>query len=965
MNGEPDPRSRIRLCGGLEVRIDGRDVAAAVPAGQCRTLLTYLVLSRGRAVSRDKLVDAIWRDDPPGDPQAVLSTLLSRLRAAIAPAEVGTRGPVALELPGPVWVDVEEAQAELAAARAAAAREDWPSASARAQAVADRLAPGLLPARQEPWVEARRRELDDVAHAALELVATSGLHVGSGGFGAEQAARALVDRAPFRESGYRLLMELLARRGDAAEALRVYDDLRRALRDELGTVPSGTVQALHRDLLAAAPADDARAEHDVPRDATSFVGRAEEVAWLVEQLREPGALTITGTGGMGKTRVALRAAHAVARDLRHGSWLVELAALAEPGLVGPATAAALGVRLAPGDDAAAAIAAALGERSMCVVLDNCEHVVAAAAELTSRLAAACPHLRILATSREPLGFPGERSWALPPLSGADQLALFAERARAAAPDFRLEDQHDEIVERLCARLDGMPLAIELAAALVRSLDVHAIEARLDERFRLTMRGPAAAPERQQTLHALVAWSDELLTEPERLVLRRLGVFRGGFGLDAAEAVCDGDVVGPMVALVAKSLVTKSELEGRARYHLLETIRQYAEKRLDEAGERAGAEARHRAFYAELAEATEAELAGPSQGGALDRVEADLGNFRAAMARALAEGDPRQEALRIAGALFGLWYVRGRSAEGRRWLEEAAAATREPSALRAKALQTAGELAREQGDLARARELLEEGVEVAAAAGVEGTFSGTAYGLFNLGLAAAERGDLPAAGELLERSLAVLGGDRSGPFRREWPLLRLGQLALDEGDTDRARDLMEESLGLHRRCGDGEGVTRALDWLARAALARGEPDAARMLAEEALHVARELDYVEGVWGPLHTLARLAAQAGETERAARLCDEALRASVRIGSRGGIAASLECAATLADPARAVRMLAAAETLRAETGPVLPEHARSDRDATLATARSALEPSVARAAWTAGTVMSADDAVRLIADA
>jgi predicted ATPase len=964
VNGDAQARSRLRLCGGLRIEVDGRDVTGAIPAGQCRTLVAYLAVRRDARVSREEAAETLWPERAPRDPQAVLSTLLSRVRTAIAPGTVtSVDGVLGLELPEPVIVDVEAAERGIAAARAAAAVGDWPAVAARAGAALVLLEGDLLPGWTERWVEELRRGVGDLVDAGLELVATSGVHVDSATFDAERAARALVAREPFRESGRRVLMQLLARRGDVAEALRTYEELRVLLREELGTTPSADLQTLYRELLGDAahedePAAAAREDH-LPPEATSFVGRAADVAWIAERLRAPGCLTITGAGGMGKTRVALRAARALASELPGGSRLVELAPLADPDLVVPAAGAALGVRVAPGDEGIAELATALGDTSMCIVLDNCEHVLAAASRLAAGLGAGCPQLRILATSREPLGFPREQAWALPPLAEADESTLFATRARAAAPDFRMTDEVAATVERLCRRLDGMPLAIELAAGLVRSLDVHAIEARLDDRFRLSMRAPGEPPERHRTLHALVDWSHALLGERERLVLRRLGAFRDGFTLEAAEAVCDaGDVLDELLALVAKSLVVKSEHGGRARYGLLETIRRFAEDRLEEAGERRATQARHRAYFADLAEASESEVGG-SQRELLDRLDADLGNFRAAMARALEDGDPLEEALRIAGALFVLWYLRGRSTEGRRWLEAAAAAHEDDSALCAKALQTAGELAREQGDLDRARELLEAGVAAAQAAGVDGGFSGTAYGLFNLGIAAAEQGDPVHARELLERSLAILERDgEAGAFRSAWPLLRLGELALDEGDLDRAQELIDRSLAAHRRVHDGEGVARALDFLARTALARGERDAARLLADESLRAARDLGYEEGVWGPLLTLARV----GERGAAERCCAEALAASTRIGSRRGVAAALQCAATTADPDRALRLLGAAQALRADIGAVLPGHVRAEHEACLARARGALDAPLADAAWTAGSAMTAEDAGRLV---
>lgn len=986
MNAPGAPQASVRLCGRLEVRFDGEGAPREIPAGQCQTLFAYLVLHRDRVVSRDELVGALWPDRPPSDPPAVLSTLLSRVRTAVRPATIEGRSQLSIVLPDPSLVDVEDAVRAADEARAAAAGARWEHAARQARRALQALDDELLPGFDAPWVNEVRGTLEEKALQALECLAESGVAGRGEEAAAEQAARSLVARAPFRETGHRLLMHLLVGQGNVAEALLVYDRLRNLLREELGIAPSAELQELHRTLLdrePEAPAAPPSALTNLPTELTSFVGREAEIVRLLDQLRDGRTATIVGAGGMGKTRLAVRVAEELRRTARDGVWFVELAPLSMPELVAPSVAATAGVRLDPHRDPLAELTRALGDRRACIVLDNCEHVAAAASAVAAALLSSCPETLVLATSRQPLDFAGERVLALSSLATPaedatvdeagseswDAIALFSERAKAAAPDFRVSAANAQTVARLVRRLDGLPLALELAAALVGRLDVHEIDRRLDERFRLSMPNRPGAPARQSTLLAVVDWSHELLAGVERQLFRRLSVFRGSFSLDAAQEVCadDGDdIVDAVLPLVDKSLVIKEERAGRARYRMLETIRQFASEQLSHLPERQDVERRHRAFFAQLAEDTESRLvSGAEQAELLDALEEDLGNFRVALAAP--DGDSAAAALRMAGSLFLLWYVRGHLTEGRRWLEQVLAREGGSPSARAKALITAGELAREQGDYAAARRLLEDGRDLAEQAPPTSGYGSVPFALFNLGLTAQEQGDASRARTLLEQSLGLLENEDGGVFSRAWPLLRLGELALGEGDGAEAHRLVQESLAEHRRRADREGIARALDMLAQVLRHGGDTEAARSLAEQSLSTARDLGYREGLAGPLRTLARLAAAEGEHERAGLLCREALGASIALDSRRGIAAALECAgecaATAGDAVRALQLLGAADALRRDMGAMPAAHLRAQRDQAVARARAALPDSQASAAWSSGYAMTPPEAAAFLA--
>ncbi|MFD6243835.1 BTAD domain-containing putative transcriptional regulator [Streptomyces roseolus] len=660
---------------------DGGELPVGGP--RVRALLTALALRPGRVVPVTVLVDEVWHgDEPPADAVAALQALAGRLRKALGKDRVPSADGGGYRL-GAAREDVDLYRFERLAAdgsAALAAGDPGRAAALLDEALGLWAGPALadLPDRHAEaarWearrLDARRGRLD----AALAL--------GRAADALSELTALCADR-PLDEPLQALRIRALRDTGRAAEALAAYEEVRRTLADRLGADPGPGLRALHERLLTAgapAPAPvSAPAPASVHRAApapgnlrarlTSFVGRDEEIAALSQDLEAARLVTLLGPGGAGKTRLSQEAAERAAGAWPDGVWVAELAPVRVPEAVPEAVLAALGARetvlrgagaeeLRTGGDPLHRLVEHCAGRRLLLLLDNCEHLVDAAARLAETVLARCPGVRILATSREPLGVPGERLRPLGPLPEETALRLLAERGAAARPGFDVAGD-PEAAEEIVRRLDGLPLAIELAAARLRLLSPRQIADRLDDRFRLLTSGARTVLPRQQTLRAVVDWSWELLEGPERAVLRRLAVFTGGCDLEAAEAVCAGpegaDVLSVLGALVDKSLVVAAPEESGTRFRLLETVAEYAGERLDEAGERAAVERAHLTYYRELARTTDPALRGSGQLAAMVRLDAEYGNIRTALARAVAARD-EDEALVLVHALLWYWQLR--------------------------------------------------------------------------------------------------------------------------------------------------------------------------------------------------------------------------------------------------------------------------------------------------------------------
>ncbi|MDO0927974.1 BTAD domain-containing putative transcriptional regulator [Streptomyces sp. TG1A-8] len=684
---------RYRLLGPTQaLRPDGTPLP--VGGARLRALLTVLALRAGRTVPAGVLVDEVWGAEPPADAAGALQALVGRLRRALGADAVASADGGYRLAAAPDDVDLTRfdrltgeglrALADGDPAKAAAVLDDalalW-----RGPALAD------LPGHTADAARWETRRLD-----ALRARHTAALALGQ----AEQSLpelAALCDGHPLDEPLQALRLRALRDAGRPAQALAAYEDVRRLLADRLGSDPGPELRALHAELLTGAdrqpPSAPSAAPGNLPARLTSFVGREPDIAAIGADLAAARLVTLLGPGGAGKTRLSQEAAEAVRPTARDGVWLAELAPVDDPDAVPQAVLTAIGARETvlhgAGVEGMRAVADRYGDpvarlvehcarRRMLLVLDNCEHVVDAAARLVERLLAGCPELTVLATSREPLGVPGELVRPVEPLPEPVALRLLADRGAAARPGFRVQDDPEACAE-ICRRLDGLPLAIELAAARLRVLAPRQIADRLDDRFRLLTSGSRTVLPRQQTLRAVVDWSWDLLDADERDVLGRLSVFAGGCDLAAAEAVCGPAALDALGSLVDKSLVVAApSAEGGMRYRLLETVAEYAAERLDESGHRTGAERAHLTYYRELARTTDPLLRGPGQRAAIDRLQLEYENLRTALRHAVAAGD-EQEGLCLVLSLVWYWQMRDLRLDCRTWCEEVMALGPDPFA----------------------------------------------------------------------------------------------------------------------------------------------------------------------------------------------------------------------------------------------------------------------------------------------
>lgn len=776
--------------------------------------------------------------------------------------------------------------------------------------------------------------------------------------------------------------------------------------------------------LPANAADGAAAvgrRSNLPEPLTSFVGREREIAELRKALAGNRLLTLTGTGGVGKTRLAIRVAAAVLDEYDDGVWLVELAAFRDPDLVPQAVVTAFGLKEQPGRSLTQTLVEYLQPRHVLLVLDNAEHLLAACAPLIDTVLQRCPKVTVLVTSRERLGVPGELTYRVPSLSVPDphrdataqslrdyeSVRLFSERVQLHRPHFAVTDQNAPALANLCRRLDGIALAIELAAARVRSMSVEEVNRRLDHRFGLLTGGSRTLPQRQQTLRAAIDWSYDLLSDAEKALFCATSVFAGGWTLDAAERVCAGgnvatdEVLDLLASLVDKSLVVAEERVAGTRYRLLETVHQYAATQLRELGGEAHGQRRHLALFLALAEGAEPQLTGKDQQAWLEQLETEHGNLRAALARSTASAGDAEAGLRLASALSRFWLVRGFLAEGRGWLSRLLAAVHDAEpATRAKALSWAGVLAWKQGDYPAAQSSYEHCLAIRRELGDR---RGVGAVLSNQGLLAYEQGDYPAARRLHEQSLAIDRelGDRwgiavslvhlgslammQGDYRsaramceeslaifRELgdrghianALRSLGSLCSREGDHPAARELYEESLAICRELGDRSGLARALLGLGVTARHLGDFQAAAELVAASLSIYRELGDREGTAVSLNDLGQVAAARGDHPTARALHEESLAIHRELGDRSGIAASMEglagIASALGEPTRAARIWGGMERLREEIGAPRVPSERHHYDRSVAAARAALGDDAAfDHAWHEGRAMMLEQAI------
>lgn len=983
------PRLVVRLLGRFEVAVDG----VAVPEGawgrrKARSLVKILALSPRHALHREELIDRLWPDLELATAGSSLRQAIHIVRRALREVSPDAGDLLAVDgemvgLRGPVWVD---AGAFEEAARVAQRRRERQAVEAAVALYTGELLPED---RFDDWAAVPREAFRETFTALLvELAALCEAE------GDLPAASEALDRAvavdPLHEDAHAALMRLHARAGRTGQALRQYARLRETLVRELDVEPSAGTRGLHAEIAAGrlASHDPAVAPsaptHNLAEPLSRFVGRRDDVARTSSLLDTTRLLTLTGPGGAGKSRLAIEVARAIAARFPGGVWLVELAALADPALVPHAVADAIGIREQPGTPIAHTLVAALASRQALIVLDNCEHLIDACAGLAASLLAAGPASRILATSREPLRVPGEVVYRVLPLAvpgasavtaalldGVEAVELFVDRVRWVRPGFVLTDANAAAVARVCQRLDGLPLALELAAARASALDPAQIAARLDDALGVLSAGSRTAPGRQRTMQATLDWSHALLGPGERALLRRLSVFAGGWTIEAAEEVCAGDGIEPsavlpsLADLVDKSLVQVEDAPAgdavEVRYRLLETVRQYAAAQLAASGEGDAVTARHAEWCTALATQAEPAYTGPDQAVWLDRMEREHDNVRAALRWLAGRGDVVGEA-RLLSVVWRFWYYRSHLVEGDRWLGDVLQRLSDdvPPAVRARVLQGAGVIAWNAGDPERSARMTRQSLVLHQQTGDLAGISATTQAL---GVVDELQGRYDEATRYYRESLRLrekLGDDAGAAIT----LQNLGNMAREQGRLDEAGDLYERSLAIHKRLGNSRGVALALASLAVVALDRGDYRASADLSARGVAIYQSLGATSLQVTAVNNLGIATMLMGDAARAVEIQLDTLRLAVEFGDRRGIAYGLEgVAAALAllpqHADRAARLFGAAASLREAIAVPLPPADAALYERSLAALRATLDEAAVRAAWDAGRALPADAAV------
>jgi len=861
--------TQFRVLGPVEAVLDGRAVALGAP--KQRGLLAVLLVNRGRVVSAEQLVDGLWGESPPASAVQSLQVYVHGLRRALGSERIETAGRGYRAVVGEEELDLDRFERALGSGRAAleAGRAD-DAAEDLCEALALWRGSALAGLPEELRRAAEADRLEEMRLTALELRYDAELACGRHDAVVAEL-ETLTAENPYRERFLHQRLLALYRADRQAEALEVYRDTRRLLADELGLEPSPALQELERAILRqdpslAAPAPPNRTAKPLPVSPTPLVGRRLELAAVSALFRDEGArlVTLTGPGGTGKTRLALAVAHALEPELRNGAVFVGLAPVSNPELLLPTIAEALDVRENE-------VRECLQERRMLLVLDNFEQLLAAA-PLVADLLAAAPRLFAIATSRAPLRIAAEHEYPVPPfdtpdaglpfeaLVQTDALRLFSARARAVDPGFELDTATAPDIARVCRRLDGLPLAIELAAARSKLLAPAELLERLEREPNLLPGGPRDAPARQRTLAATIHWSYDLLDPEERVAFARLGVFSGGCTLEAAERVC-AVTLDTLASLVDHSLLRRRD----SRFTMLETVRHFAVERLEEDGADE-VRLRHAEWLTELAEAAKAaNLAGDDPVPWLDRLEAEHSNIRAALGWGLDADADVELALRLVTALRPFWEVRGHWAEGLRWAEQALAADQAPPPdLRASAVAFAAGAALRLGDVARAEELYGE---VLALSRDAGDVEGEARALSDLGTVASVSGDLADARRLLEESVARYR-ELEVPRGLAIALSNLGDAAAQEHHFEEAIAVTTEALAIQRELADRGRQAISLYNLGYYHLQRGEVEPAREWLEHAVALTFELGYKEVMAYVLASFVRICLLDGEPGRAAYL-------------------------------------------------------------------------------------------------
>jgi predicted ATPase/DNA-binding SARP family transcriptional activator len=894
----------IQLFGPYDVRQNG----ALIPRTRTRTeqwLLALLVLKHDRPLDRIWLASTLWPDSTESQALNNLRRSLSNLRYVLG--SDSTR--LICSSPQRVSFDTAGAVVDVLAFDAAIALGDAVSMAKAVELYRGPLLEGCV----EEWVLQERQSREDAYVEALQQLAAAAL---------EQcdylAAIAHLRRGiavdPLHETLQRRLMEALAANGDYATMTQVYREFRLYLSHELQSMPSGETVALYERLRMQGcqrAATERKPPISVvspppprmfPSPLTTLIGREIETRKVMAALDKTRLVTLTGIGGVGKTRLAIEVARESADRYADGVWFVELAALSDPGMVPQTIASALGVQEQTNPSILKKLVDFLQSKNLLLVMDNCEHLLPVCAQLTEDLLEACHEITILATSREKLGIHGERIYYVPCLSVPDlnasclealasceSVRLFLDRAALSRSDFGLTPDNAPIIAQLCNQLEGIPLALELAAARIGTISVEQIIERLDNRFAVLTTGSRTASLRQRTLQATLDWSYDLLPRQEQMLLRRLAVFGGGWSLQAAEIVCAGEgieeaaILDLMYALVNKSLVIYRQSQGQARHHLLETVREYAWDRLQAENESHRICRRHRDYFLRLVEEAQPHLYGAEQISWLGCLETEHDNIRTALKWCRNDPEGAEAALRLTGALQRFWRDRGYLTEGRQHYQ--AALTHEHAlartSARASALIGAGSLAEPQGDFEQAYTLYEESLAISQELGDEHSI---AIALGKMGGVAHAQGNYEVAFPLLEQSLALNRALGNAWYIGQITII-LGNIAMDQGDLERARVCYEQCLATWRALGDRR-YAFALDNLGILTAKQGDYRLAYALHQESLAITQEFGDRRGMAISFFHLGLVAQKLGDMTAAFEFLKRSLAYHRELGDKDRIA-------------------------------------------------------------------------------
>lgn len=994
MTSITDQSTRVELFGGIRL-IHGLRTTTHFRLQKSALLLAYLALHIGRTISRERLIDIFWPELELEAGRDNLSTALSSLRRELrnsgssAETLLADRQQISLN-PKLVTTDVADFELSLKQARSSASVQE----RVRLLEAATALYRGdLLDTCYDEWAVSaqsalRRRYLEALIDLAEDYETLQQWD------DAQAAAETAASIDSLHEQAVQVMVRVQARQARVAAAIDSFQQFRQRLLDELGVEPTQELRLLvdriQRDpdafAVAKSPdylpevsqqgdqragnaiaAEDANrailssetavaVRGNLPQWLTPLIGRGREVQESMELIASNRLLTLTGIGGCGKTRLSLEIGSHVQSEFADGVWFIELAALSDPTLVASSIANIMEIKEEQDKSTLQALLNALKEKRCLVILDNCEHLLESCAQVVSTVLHTCRYVNIVATSREALTISGEQTYRVPslalpasnvPIRAADierygAIQLFLQRARLVSANFSITDTIAPHIVSICQRLDGIPLAIELASARVRSMSVEELDRRLDDRFNLLTGGNRLALPRQQTLRSLIDWSYDLLRPAERTTLNRLSVFAGGWTLEAAIRICaesneaaDQSVLADVLELLSnladKSLVIAEVHSGTVRYRLLETVRQYARDRMAESGRLHQVQEQHVGFYLALAEQLSEGLAGPEQRKLLTEIENELDNMRQAIAVSIDRPDGAEIGLRFGVALGKFWRVRGHFSEGRELLAallarpprpENVGTEREPGppsyqAYRASGLSAAAYLARDQSDYETARTMFEESLALRRSLDDQ---PGIALALSGLGSIANDRGDYPLAISLHEQSLQIRRGlyDQRGIAEC---LGHLGTLYFSLDDYPKARALCEESLELQRSLGDSRGIASVLGNLGIMARYKQDYPTAQANIEEALSLYREIGDRRNTAIMLGAMVNVMNGVGNKQTADVLLKESLVIRREIGDKRGVLVTLSGYAHFAgneqkNPERGVRLWGAVYSLRESIG-------------------------------------------------